>query len=105
MKIAEVDAALVSRLCADMAARGNNVLRALRAEGASISEVIKATRVAFGISLGEAKELVSQHEAWVPLASQSVALQDEAAAAFEAVVLSCDTSPEIRPKTALSSHE
>lgn len=100
MKIAEVNAVLVSRLCADLPARGNNVLRELRGEGASISEVIKAARVAFGISLGEAKELVSLHEAWAPLAGQSVDLQDAAVAAFEAAALSCDTSSEIRPATA-----
>lgn len=100
MKIAEVDAALVSRLCADLPARGNNVLRELRGEGAAISEVIKAARVAFGISLGEAKELISLHEAWAPLASQSVALQDDAVAAFVAAALSSDTSQEIRPTTA-----
>lgn len=100
MKIAEVDAAMVLRLSADMPARGESVLRELKAEGAPIIEVIKAAKVAFGTSLAEAKELVSQHDAWAALAGESTDLQNDALAAFEAAAPPFGPPPTKHPAVA-----
>ncbi|HEX5443440.1 MAG TPA: hypothetical protein VFW87_06415 [Pirellulales bacterium] len=55
----------------------------MKTRGFSILEAIKATRSLFGVSLGEAKQLVANHAAWTDIASSAAPMHEEVIRAFE----------------------
>ncbi len=59
------------------------IVAAMRADGLSIIDAIKTARSVFGISLGVAKRIVSEHPAWRQEAAKSDALHEELLDMFE----------------------
>ncbi len=52
------------------------ILRELRDEKVSIIDAIKIVRSAYGVSLGEAKQIVTSDPAWRDIAEQNEPLHD-----------------------------
>lgn len=59
------------------------VVAAMRAEGLSILDAIKMARSVFGVSLGVAKQIVTEHPAWREEAAKSDAFHEELLDMFE----------------------
>ena len=55
----------------------------MKRRGLTIIDAIKAARELFGVSLGEAKELVASNPAYTEVAIASAPLQNEILQAFE----------------------
>jgi ribosomal protein L7/L12 len=54
------------------------IVAELRRDGLSIIDAIKAVRKACGVSLGEAKAIVTSNAAWADVAQESQSLREEA---------------------------
>lgn len=61
----------------------SNVITSMSQRGFTILDAIKATRELFGVSLGEAKDIVASHVAYRGIADASSPLQDEIIRSFE----------------------
>ncbi len=59
------------------------VIAAMKSRELSILDAIKAAREVFGISLGEAKQLVALHPDYCETAAASAPLQDELIQSFQ----------------------
>ncbi len=60
-----------------------DLIREMKRRGLTIIEAIKTARELFGISLGEAKQLVSSHPDWKQTAAAAGPLHEEIIQAFE----------------------
>ena len=61
----------------------DDVIAYLHAQGVSILDAIKVVRKAGGMSLGDAKQVVSCHAAWRSIVKANAALHDESEAAVQ----------------------
>lgn len=59
---------------------------ALRGQGLSITEAIKVSMQEFGISLGDAKSLVTTHPSWKATAKAAIPLHNALIKVFEEIV-------------------
>lgn len=53
-----------------------DIIARLREDGFNIIEAIRALRELYGMHLGEAKQLVSAHPSWIPVARQAEPLHE-----------------------------
>jgi ribosomal protein L7/L12 len=63
----------------------DEIIADMKERGFTIIEAIKSTRELFGLSLGQAKELVCQHPAWAETARESADFQNALLEAFEEI--------------------
>ncbi len=61
----------------------SDVIASMKRRGFTIIDAIKATRELFGVSLGDAKELVASHPAYNAVAVASAPLHNEILQVFE----------------------
>lgn len=59
------------------------ILADMKRTGLTIMDAIKATRELFSVSLGDAKQLVSQHPDWLTVAAASAPLHESLIQSFD----------------------
>lgn len=73
----------------------DEIIGAMNRRGLTISEAIRAARGLFGISLGEAKDLASNHPAYRGVVKAARPLHDDLLQAFEGIAEPRSGSPPV----------